>query len=281
MTTTALRTGLQRGLIELRQSFTTVQDLWGYLFPTVVFLVVMTLMKGSTIPGTTFSRGSMTLPSLIGASIGFNALTNTMQQLTLEREDGTLLRAKALPHGMTGYLIGKITTISGMTLAGIVLLIVPGLFLFDGLEIDAMTWVTLVWVLVLGLVATLPIGAVLGSLFENPRTMGVIMLPMMGLVATSGIFFPLSELPSWMQGLAQVFPLYWLGLGMRSAFLPDALAAVEIGGSWRVWETLGVLGAWSIAGLVLAPVVLRRMARRESGSSVAARREKALQRVPG
>jgi ABC-2 type transport system permease protein len=40
-----------------------------------------------------------------------------------------------------------------------------------------------------------------------------------------------------------------------------------------------VLGAWAVAGLVVAPMVLRRMARRESGSSVAARREKALQRV--
>jgi ABC-2 type transport system permease protein len=36
---------------------------------------------------------------------------------------------------------------------------------------------------------------------------------------------------------------------------------------------------WAVAGLVLAPMVLRRMARRESGSSVQARREKAMQQV--
>jgi ABC-2 type transport system permease protein len=34
-----------------------------------------------------------------------------------------------------------------------------------------------------------------------------------------------------------------------------------------------------VVGLAIAPVVLRRMARRESGSSVAGRRERALQRV--
>jgi ABC-2 type transport system permease protein len=33
---------------------------------------------------------------------------------------------------------------------------------------------------------------------------------------------------------------------------------------------------WTVAGLVLAPIVLRRMARRESGSAVAARRERAM-----
>jgi ABC-2 type transport system permease protein len=79
--------------------------------------------------------------------------------------------------------------------------------------------------------------------------------------------------------MAQFFPIYWLGLGMRSALLPGSLASVEIGDSWRHLETLGALGVWAVIGLVLAPMVLRRMARRESGSSVAERRERAMQRV--
>ncbi len=127
--------------------------------------------------------------------------------------------------------------------------------------------------------ATLPLGAVIGSLIENPRNMGLVVMPIFGLIALSGIFYPINGLPGWLQGVAQVFPLYWLGLGMRSALLPGDLAAVELGGSWRHLETVGVLGAWAVLGLVLAPVVLRRMARRESGSRVAARRERAMQRV--
>jgi ABC-2 type transport system permease protein len=54
---------------------------------------------------------------------------------------------------------------------------------------------------------------------------------------------------------------------------------VEIGHSWRHLATAGVLGAWAIAGLVLAPVLLRRAARRVTGSSVAARRERAMARA--
>jgi ABC-2 type transport system permease protein len=57
------------------------------------------------------------------------------------------------------------------------------------------------------------------------------------------------------------------------------MASVEIGHSWRHLATFGVLGAWAVIGLVLAPVLLRRMARRESGSVVAARREKAMARA--
>jgi ABC-2 type transport system permease protein len=131
----------------------------------------------------------------------------------------------------------------------------------------------------LGFVATMPIGAVLGSIIDNPRNMGLIMLPLIGVVAISGIFTPIGSIPGWLQGVAQVFPIYWLGLGMRSVFLPDALTAVELGDSWRHLETFGVLSLWAVAGLVLAPVILRRMARRESGSAVAARREKAMQRT--
>jgi ABC-2 type transport system permease protein len=61
--------------------------------------------------------------------------------------------------------------------------------------------------------------------------------------------------------------------------LPDAAAAAEIGGSWRTLETVGVLTAWALAGLVTAPGVLRRMARRESGSTMEARRRALMQRL--
>jgi ABC-2 type transport system permease protein len=66
---------------------------------------------------------------------------------------------------------------------------------------------------------------------------------------------------------------------MRSAVLPDAAAVVEISHSWRTLETVAALSVWVILELVVAPVVLRRMTRRESGSRIAERRDKALQRV--
>ncbi|ADL48315.1 ABC transporter permease [Micromonospora aurantiaca] len=279
-TTNALRAGLRRGVIELRATFTNGQDLWTYFFPTVVLLVAVFWMRGSTVPGTDFSLGARTLPSALGMGLLFGGLLGLANQLVIDREDGTLLRAKAIPDGMLGYLVGKIVLVSAVALIGVVIQLTPGLFFLDGLRLgDPGAWLTLAWVVPLGLVATLPLGAVIGSLVENPRNMGLVVMPIFGLIALSGIFYPINGLPGWLQGVAQVFPLYWLGLGMRSALLPGDLAAVELGGSWRHLETVGVLGAWAVLGLVLAPVVLRRMARRESGSRVAARRERAMQRV--
>jgi ABC-2 type transport system permease protein len=279
-TMAAARAGAMRGRIELRQAFTNAQDLWSFFFPSVALLVVLFFMKGAAVPGTNFNLGSRTLPSLLGVNVAFGGLVTLMMGLALEREDGTLLRAKAVPNGMFGYLVGKLVLITGMTLASMAVILVPSSFMLDGLALTSVgAWLTLLWVMLLGLAATLPIGAVFGSLFSNPRNAGVIMFPVMGLVAISGIFYPIQSLPSWLQGIGQVFPIYWLGLGMRSALLPNELAAVEIGESWRHLEMVGVLGAWAVVGLLVAPVVLRRMARRESGSSVAARRERAMQRI--
>jgi ABC-2 type transport system permease protein len=275
----AARAGVRRGLMELRQTFTTASDLWGYLFPTVGLLVVMIFMRNAHVPGTSFSLGARTLPRALGMNLAFGGLVSMASVLIVEREDGTLLRAKATPNGMLGYLVGKMVLVTGMSLAGLLLLLVPGSFFVDGLVLGPSNWFTLLWVVIIGLVATLPIGAVLGSVFDNPRNLGLVMLPLIGLISVSGIFYPVSSFPGWLQGLAQVFPVYWLGLGMRSAMLPDELASVEIGGSWRHLETLGVLGAWAVLGLVLAPIVLRRMARRQSGSRVAAARERAMQQV--
>jgi ABC-2 type transport system permease protein len=277
---TVLRSGVARGGIELRQTLTTGIDLWTYLFPSLVALVTVFFMRGAEVPGTDFSLGASTLPGLLGMNLAFTGLIGVSQLLVTDREDGTLLRAKATPNGMGGYLVGKIVMVGGMALVGFALQLLPSLLVVDGLELDLNGWLTLLWLIPLALIATMPLGAVLGSILDNPRSLGVITFVVFGLVAISGIFYPITALPGWLQTVGQAFPIYWLGLGTRSAFLPDAMAAVELGGSWRHLETVGVLGLWAIIGLALAPAVLRRMARRESGSAVAGRREKALTRTP-
>jgi ABC-2 type transport system permease protein len=276
---TTIRTGFARGGIELRQTLTNGIDLWTYLFPAVLLLGTIFFMRGATVPGTDFSLGARTLPSAVGMTFAFGGLVTVGQLLVVDREDGTLLRAKATPNGMGGYLVGKIVLVGGMTLISLIIQLVPGLFLVDGLRVDAAGWLTLLWLVPLAFVATMPIGAMIGALLDSPRSVGLVMLPMIGLVAISGVFYPITGMPGWLQGIAQVFPIYWLGLGTRSVFLPDALAAVELHHSWRLWETFGVLSVWAVVGLALAPIVLRWMARRESGSAVAARREKAMARV--
>ncbi|UOE22173.1 ABC transporter permease [Thermobifida halotolerans] len=274
-----------RGWTEFRQTLTSLSDLGSYLLNSVIFLAILLFMsdngmENTELSGTGVTQATLALPGVLAMTLVFGGLLTMAQLLATDREDGTLLRAKAIPRGTHGYLVGKVVSVSLMTLLSMLVILVPAVLAIDGFQFTARGALTLLWVIALGFLATLPIGAILGSLFSNPRTVvGILMLLLMGLVVVSGIFFPITLLPEWAQWIAQVFPIYWLGLGMRSGMLPDTATVEEIGESWRHLETVGVLGAWAVVGLALAPVVLRRMARRESGASLEERRHRAMQRV--
>lgn len=279
-TTVAVRAGFRRGRIELVQTLTNGMDIFSQFFWPVATMIAVFFMRHGNFQGSGVGLGALALPSVLGMLVAFTGMFGVAQGLALDREDGTLLRARATPNGMLGYLIGKIAAVSGITVVQVALILGFGLLTIGGVSMDSVgAWVTLIGILVLGLLACLPLGAIVGSAFDSPRSIGFISFPIMGLVAISGIFYPLTGLPGWLQAIAQVFPIYWMGLGMRSAMLPDSAAMVELTHSWRHLETVAVLGAWAVAGILIAPIVLRRMARRESGAAVAARRERAMARA--
>jgi ABC-2 type transport system permease protein len=273
------RLGFARGGIELRQTVTYWPDLVQFFFFSGLQILALFLLRGHQVPGTSFSLGSLALPSVIGMSFVFSGVLGVTALLSVDREDGTLLRAKATPGGMTAYVIGKIVNTSVVVLTGAAGSVILGLIAFSGVQLTAGGLVTLVWVSLLGLLATIPYGVIVGSLMPSPRSMPVVMLPFGGLAAISGIFYPISHLAGWLQAVGQLFPLYWLGLGMRAALLPSSLASVELDQSWRLPWAFLVLALWAVLGLAAAPAVLRRVARRESGSRVAERRERAMLRA--
>lgn len=279
-TSVAVRAGVRRAGIEVRQLFTDPQGIATlFLFPALI-MVALFFMRNGTFQSTGLVLATLALPGVMGTIIFFNGLYGIGENLVLDREDGTLLRAKATPNGMVGYFIGRVGASAAAVLVQVVAVLVAGWFIVGGVAVDSVTsWLTLLWVLALGLLATLPIGAILGATVGTARGLFFVTMPLMAVVAISGIFYPITALPGWLQGVAQMLPCYWLGLGLRSSLLPGDAVAIEIDQSWRHFETAGVLGAWAVVGLIVAPIVLRRMARNESGSKMDERRDKALQRA--
>ncbi|AYY14593.1 ABC transporter permease [Actinobacteria bacterium YIM 96077] len=274
-----IQLGFLRGVIELRNSLRTWDEWGNNIFVALAFAVVLYFQRDTILDEATVALATVALPSMLGTMVVLGGVSGTASILAFEREDGTLLRAKAVPHGMVGYLISKIMHSAGLMVVTITVVLVAGLILVpEILSTSTVGWLMAAGILILGLLATLPWGAVIGSLVKSPQmAFGLSALPVGGLAAISGIFYPITALAGWVQAIAQAFPVYWLGHGMRAALVPEAEAA-EIGGSWRYVEMLGVLGAWTIVGLLLAPPILRRMARRESGSAVEERRHAAMQR---
>ena len=277
-TINAVRLGIMRGWIEFKVFFLKSPQA---MIQTVIFvlLLVGVLWFERSVQFAGVSLALVTLPGLLGMLIANEGLSSIAKLLSYDREDGTLLRAKAIPQGMLGYLIARVVLTLLSIVLNLVLLFVLSLFVVPGLtNLDGVHFLAFLGVLLLGLLATAPIGAIIGSLVKNSGAgFGLTFFPLAALVAISGIFYPISALPTWVQWIGQVFPVYWLGLGLRAVFSPAA-ATLELGGSFRPLATFLVLTAWAVIGLLLAPPILRRMAKRTSGSEMEAGKQRFMRR---
>lgn len=275
---TVLRAALRRARIELRLQILSPMVLFALLGPAIM-LAVLFWLRDSQLMDSALSVGQFLVPAYLAFGIISGGVLGVSGEITTERDDGTLLRAKTVPHAMVGHLIAKFFVSLITTLLPLAVIVIGAAFLVDGVTpTTAWGWIRLLLLSVLTIAAMLPLGAVLGSIFKGPMALLFTTLTIYALCAVSGLFYPVTMLPEWLQWIVQVFPVYWLGLGFRSVILPAEAVALEIGESWRTWETFGVLGVWVVIGLVLAPIALRRMSRRQSGSALASARERVLTR---
>ncbi|MFF7389324.1 ABC transporter permease [Streptomyces scabiei] len=274
--TNSLRAGVRRGGIELRHFLRNGKELFGHLTNVVVALLVAAFL-GDDVPGTRIPMTHLVLAGFAAYLLFQVGLINLPQILVTEREEGALLRLRATPGGIPAYLVAKCLLVVVVAVGTLALLLAAGALLVDGpLPTGPGDWLTLLWVTTLGLLAVVPLGAAIGAVLPNPReALALIMLPTMGLLLTSGVVFPITMLPVPVQQVAAVFPLKWMAQGVRSALLPDTARTAEVAGSWELPLVALVLTAWTVFGFLLAVPLLRRAARRESGSRLSARRRRA------
>ncbi|WP_182882947.1 ABC transporter permease [Microbispora sp. H10949] len=254
--------GVRRGWTEQLNLWSDRRELLNALVGTAGVYTVLALFIGDgTVPGTTVSMGTYMTPGFLAFGVFATGLTALPTLIAADREEGTLMRARTLPGGVRVYLTGRaVTTLLTIALnAALVLLVAMPLV---GVPAPATPgrWLTLVWVLALGTLSVVPIGAAIGSLVSGPKTAAAMLaLPTMLLMLVSGVMFPIEIMPGFVRGVAQVFPLYWQSLGLRAAFLPDSAVAAEIGRDRPLGLAAAVLGAWAVGGMVLAPWLLRRI----------------------
>jgi ABC-2 type transport system permease protein len=273
----ATRIGVKRGWHEFVVGLRSSQDQTFYMSMGLGALALLWFNRDAELEGTTLTVPQVALPSLLAGVLIFTIVIGPAFALALEREDGTLLRSRVAPFGLHGYLVG-VGTLTVVSLVPLLVIVLGGsAILFDGaVPTDPWRWGLIVVTLALGIVASLPLGFAIGSLvrrIQQVTTWG--MLPIIALAWISGIFGQMDDLWEWVQVVAQVFPLYWLGHLMRYAFLPEAAVTGELYGVWRIAPGIAVLVAWAFIGSVLAALLVRRMAQRQSGAAVAEARDHA------
>lgn len=257
------RLALKRGALELRSFFRTKsQFIVIFSLPAVMLLLLGAMQANKPdIGGVTAAQ--LLTAGMIGAGIMSTSFQNLGINVALERHDGTLKRLYGMPMPRMAYFGGKVIQVLVCMVAEVAILIVVGVLLF-GLQLPASfeKWVTFTWVLFLGGIACTLLGIAVGSLPKSTRgANAVITLPFLIVQFCSGVYMPFSDVPSFLQYFAALFPLKWITQGVRSVFLPDHAAAMEPAGSWEHPMIALVLVAWCAGSLLLCMKTFRWTAR--------------------
>lgn len=246
----ALSLGIRRGSLEIRQFARQRESVvFTLLFPVILLAIFGSVFKDSIAPGVTFSQyfvAGMIASGLVNT--GFQALAIT---IPIERDLGALKRLRGTPMPVSSYFIGKAVLIFASMVFQIILLLAFGV-LFFGLEMpsELSKWVTFTWLMLLGSTCSTALGIAFSIVPKSGRGASAIVSPIVIILQFfSGVFFVFTQLPSWMQQFAAIFPLKWLTQGMRSVFLPDSFASQEVAGSWEAGKTAIILGVWLCIGI--------------------------------
>jgi ABC-2 type transport system permease protein len=234
-----------------------------FLFP-LIFLTIFSVAFskvtfGQTPSGRSVSAAEFYLPAMLAAGVLLSGLQNMSIDIANERSDGTLKRLGGSPLPVLSYFIGKIgqVILTGL-LQSALLLLVAGVFFGVPLPTDPAKWLTFAWVFLLGVSTCAVLGIALSALPRSGKSATAVIIPItLILQFISGVYLNFSQLPTWLQNFASVFPLKWLAQGMRAIFLPDSYKAAEMGGVWNLGGVAIVTAIWLVVGLVACRFTFR------------------------
>lgn len=257
--------GLSRARLEITSFFREKDALiWTLLYPIILLAIFGSVFNEEIAPGVSFSQ--YFLAGMIATGLMLVSFQQLAISIAMERDDGTLKRLEGTPMPRASYFVGKVGMVLLTGTLQIALLLAVGAAFFDlELPSEAERWGTFAWVSVLGITAGTLLGIAYSSLPRSGKSAAAVVTPpLLILQFISGVFFVFTDLPTWMQNLASLFPLKWMAQGMRSVFLPEDFASAEAAGSWQLELVALVLVAWTVGGLVLALTTFR-WRRRDDG----------------
>ena len=160
-------------------------------------------------------------PGIMAMTVMMSVMTGLPAAISQEKEVGTLDGMMVAPINRLSIILGKVLaqTARGLLQGGIILGLAVGLF---GVTIHGS--VLLVFgLLLLGVFSFVGLGIVLTSFAKDQETammlMMTLMFPMMFL---SGVFFPIQQMPWYMQDISKVLPLTYASQALRKVMVLGA-----------------------------------------------------------
>ncbi|HEY9351258.1 MAG TPA: ABC transporter permease [Acidothermales bacterium] len=244
--------GLARAKVEIKQFFREKDALvFTFAFPVILLFIFGSVFGDDIAPGVSFSQ--YFVAGMIASGFILVSFQSLAIGIAVERDDGTLKRIEGTPMPRASYFVGKIGLVLVTAVLQTAILLAVGALLFGiSLPDSGAKWFTLAWVGLLGVTAGTLLGIAYSSVPRSGRSAAAVVSPVVIVLQfISGVFFVFSQLPTWMQRVAEVFPLKWMAQGIRSVFLPDSFETQEPSGSWQHGTIAIVLAVWCVVGLVL------------------------------
>lgn len=191
---------------------------------------------------------------IIAMMVMMSLMTGLPHAISHEKEVGTLDGMMAAPVSRLSILLGKTIaqTVRGIIQAVIILVLAVVLF---GVTIYGS--IPLIFaLLLLGVFSIVGLGIVITSFAKTEETAMMIMMTLMfPMMFLSGVFFPIEQMPWFMQGISMVLPLTYLSTALRKVMTLGA------GISAIVTELAVLIGFGAIMLIIAVPVFRRAMTR--------------------
>ena len=249
----------ERAILETKEfSRSRDQMIFIFAFP-IIFMVLFGAILGDADIGGGVDFRQYFLAGMIASGILNTGFQSLAISLAIERDNDVLKRIYGSPLPPSAFFLGKVVHVLMVSLVQIALLLAVGAFAYGiPMPTEGSVWMTFAWVFLLGTAASTLLGIGASSLPRSGRAASAVVTPIvLVLQFISGVFFVFTQLPSWLQTIAEVFPLKWLAQGMRSVFLPETYAELESHGSWQHGTIAIMLAVWLVVGLVLALTTFR------------------------
>ena len=190
-------------------------------------------------------------PGIMAMVVMMSVMTGLPAAISQEKEIGTMDGMMVAPINRLSIILGKTLgqTVRGLLQGLIILVLAVGLF---GVTIQGN--ILLVFgLLLLGVFSFVGLGIVITSFAKDQQTATMLMMTLMfPMMFLSGIFFPIQQMPWYMQDISKVLPLTYASSALRKVMVLGA-------GIPDITTELTILIVFGVVMTAIAVPVFRRM----------------------
>jgi ABC-2 type transport system permease protein len=217
------------------------------VFPILLLVIFDGVFNGGKVDvnGVSVDYGAFFVPSVIVFTLTISTLAILVNTVVAQRELGILKRRRATPLPAWALVVSQSLAVIAMAVASVTLLVALAAIAF-GTSPEADGILTLVLAVISGSAAFCGLAYALSTLVDSADSaQPMIQLIMFPLFFISGIWVPTSQLPTWLNDLASVFPVEHVADLVHRAYV----GVVPVG---PVLLDIAILAAWAVAGAAVA-----------------------------